>query len=161
MTIKELISNLYDVTHRASEGVEFLQEGLICNSLKPLDRVEKITSELHSAEKVLTEALLAEAKTDTNAVVYVTVPTHIGRIGSLMERIALALNNRIKEDILFSDKAIAELNFLLEKTKDVLYNTADIILARNAIIGGYIKESEISIARSAKDFATLHEERLI
>ena len=53
------------------------------------------------------------------------------------------------------------MNYLFEKTRDILTNTGDFILARNKLVASYIKESETSITHSANDFSTQHEERLI
>lgn len=45
--------------------------------------------------------------------------------------------------------------------QEVLKNTSDIIPARNRIIREYVKESATEISRSANDFSTMHEERLV
>ena len=56
---------------------------------------------------------------------------------------------------------IYETLFLLQRLVEILRPTADIILARNAFLGMYIKESQLSVEKMAADYATLHEDRLI
>jgi Na+/phosphate symporter len=82
-------------------------------------------------------------------------------MGEALQRIASDVERKIKEGILFSDKAMSEINLLFERTKDILGNARDMALARNRVIAAYIKESEAEIVRTANDFSTLHEERLI
>ena len=71
------------------------------------------------------------------------------------------MSEKIKKNILFSDKAMSETTFLLQRTKEILNTLSDYILARNIFIANYLKESEQEIQRSATRFSTLHEERLI
>lgn len=88
------------------------------------------------------------------AALYVPVPGHIRRLQGSIERISSALREKVREGLLFSDRAMSELNFLFEKTGDIMANTRDMLLARNTLIADYIKESEASLARSANDFST-------
>ncbi len=67
----------------------------------------------------------------------------------------------VKEKVLFSDRAIEEVTYLLQRLTDILRPTSDIILARNAILGKYVNESEAGVVKRALEYATLHEERLI
>jgi Na+/phosphate symporter len=68
---------------------------------------------------------------------------------------------KIQKRILFSDKAIEEITFLLQRLIDLLRPASDIILARNEILGNYVLESQADIARRTLEYTTLHEERLI
>lgn len=92
---------------------------------------------------------------------YVTVPTSILRIAENIEKLSDLVSTKIKEDILFSDRAISEVTFLFQRLIDIIRTTSDIILAPNSIMGNYIRESESGIVRRATDYATQHEERLV
>lgn len=161
MKTKELVSELHELVIKAAAGIDAMQEAFLYNSLKPLERAQAASSELARAEKALTEALVAAAREDSRAAMYVSVPGILRNIGSGIERIIVPLTVKIKEGVLFSDKAVSELNFLFERVRDILTNTGDVILARNTVLAGYVRESEAQIVKSANDFATFHEERLI
>ena len=158
---KELVSKLYDVNQKAVDCIHLLQNAFIFNSSKSLDECEAKANEILQAEKALTEEFVKDAKVDPDSRVYVCVPVSLERMGDFIEDIAGCIRTKIRDGILFSDKAISETTFLLEKLQVVLRNTSDIILSRNSTLREYVKESAAEINRSANEFATMHEDRLI
>jgi hypothetical protein len=161
MPLKELISEMHDLFPMMLEGMDLLQKGLIYNNLKVIDEAAGVMGLAREKAEPLTEKLIKEGGTEPLAALYTSVPGHIRRLQGSIERISSALREKVKEGLLFSDRALSELNFLFEKTQDIMANTRDMLLARNTLIADYIKESEASLARSANDFSTRHEERLI
>jgi Na+/phosphate symporter len=158
---KELVGKLYDMNQGAVECIYLLQNAFLYNSEKSLDVCEARAKEIHLSEKVLTREFIEEAKAGPLARAYLSVPGHIERMGDFIENIIGCIRTKIREGILFSDKAVSETAFLMERLQEVLKNTSDIILARNVILKDYVKESAAEIGRSASEFATMHEERLI
>ena len=126
-SLKSLVSRLYEEIRSAGECVDLLQNAFIYSSAKFLDECEARAKEIHRNEKILTEALVEESKKDPQAKVYVPVPGHIERIGDYIESICGCTRTKIREDILFSDKAISEVAFLLQRILDVLKNANDLI----------------------------------
>lgn len=160
-SLKTLVSKLCDMNGSTVECLDLLQNAFIHNSSKSLDASESKAKEIHQTEKTLTQELVEEVKNNPDAHVYVFVPGHLERIGDYLEDVIGCTRTKIKDGILFSDKAISEVVFLMQSTHEVLKNMGDLILMRNAIIGKYVKESQVEIGRSANEFATMHEERLI
>ena len=158
---KALISNLHDMNQSAEKCMYLLQNAFIYHSSKFLDECESRIREIRQNEKIMTGALLEQAKVDPLMNIYVAVPGHFERIGGFIEAISRCMRVKIKEGLLFSDRAVSEISFLLKRTEEVLQNTGDMILARNIIIREYVKDSAIEISRSADDYATMHEDRLI
>jgi len=161
METKELISKTYELGQSVLDSIESLQRGLIYNNIKMLEDVRANTDRVHSSAEKLTEGFKEEAKTNPLASLYEAVPLHIKDMALKLNSIAETLATKIGQGVLFSDRAIDEINFLFEKLKDIISNANDMILARNNIIAGYIKEAEADILRIANDFQTKHEERLI
>ena len=160
-TSKDLIGRLYQMSRDAGDCLYLLQTAFIYNSSKALDDCEAKAGEIRGQEEAVTRDLIEAVKADTGARVYLPVPGHIGRIAAHILDIAAGFRTRIGEGILFTDKAVSEVIFLLERLQDVLKNTGDIILVRNRIVRQYIGEAAADIGRSARDFATMHEERLV
>ncbi len=160
-TSKELISRLHNMSRSTEDCMYLLQKAFIYNSSQSLDECEAKAKEIHENEKVFTKVFIEEVRVDPELRVYVSVPGHMERIGDYIEDIIGCIRTKIKEGILFTDKAVSEVTFLIERLQEVLKNTSDIILARNRIIREYIKESAAEIGRSANEFATMHEERLV
>jgi hypothetical protein len=92
---------------------------------------------------------------------YVTIPSHLTRIGTEIEKLSECIDKKISENILFSDKAVKETIFLLQRLNEILTPTADIVLARNTFLSMYVEESQAGVGKMATEYATLHEERLI
>jgi Na+/phosphate symporter len=161
MALKEIVSETHDLFSDMIDGLDRLHEGFIYNNLKSVEEARPEFAAARERGPRLTEALLRERDDNPNAVIYVSVPSHLERSAAELERIAASLDAKIREDLLFSDKAQSEVNFMFEKIKDILSNTRDMLLARNTIIGNYIMESEHALTMSANDFSTQHEERLI
>ena len=158
---KEIIKKLYHMNQSSVECISFLKNAFVFNSLEILDRCEAKAKEMRRTEKALTGGVIEDAKVDPASRGYVSVPGYIERMADFIEDIACCIRTKIIDGILFSDKAIAETTFLLEKLQDVLRNTSDIILSRNAILREYVIETAAEISKSANDFATMHEDRLI
>jgi Na+/phosphate symporter len=158
---KELVGKLYDMNQSAVECIYLLQNAFLYNSEKSLDECEARAREIHLSEKVLTGECIEEAKAEPYAKVYVSVPGHVERMGDFIEDISGCIRTKIRDGILFSDKAVSETTFLMERLQEVVKNTGDIILARNVILMNYVRESAAEISRSASQFATMHEERMI
>jgi Na+/phosphate symporter len=158
---KELVGKLYDMNQSAVECIYLLQNAFLYNSEKSLDVCDARVKEIRLSEKVLTGEFVEEAKAEPRARAYVSVPGHLERIGGIIEGMTGCMRRKIRDGILFSGKAVAETTFLMERLQEVLKNTSDIILARNVVLKDYVKESAAEISRSASEFATMHEERLI
>jgi Na+/phosphate symporter len=92
---------------------------------------------------------------------YAPIPAHISRIGNDIEKLSECIDKKISENILFSDKAVKETIFLLQRLNEILTPTADIVLARNTFLSMYVEESQVGVGKMAIEYATLHEERLI
>lgn len=162
MPFKELISKIHELFSGVIEAANMAQNSFIYNNLKFLEDIKTIAVCIRDEEKTLSQALLKEAKVgNPAAAAYMSIPAHLYRISGYIDSISSSLEKKIKGEVLFSDKAVSEVNFLFENLKDILSNTGDMILARNRIIAAYISEAEANISKTANDFSTKHEERLI
>src|SRR3990172_5360717 len=134
MAIKELVSKTYELGQAAMDSIELLQRGFIYNNLRMLDDMRDISARIEGAEKELTEKIREEARANPAAAFYRNVPSHLMEIALKLDAAARSIATKVGQGVLFSDKAVDEVNFLLEKLKDILSNTNDMILARNNII---------------------------
>lgn len=78
-----------------------------------------------------------------------------------LDKIMAATRNKIKERVLFSDKAAEELTTLFKGLQELLKNLSDLIKTGNAVIRSYLEEQVEKYTRLCRNFATEHEERLI
>lgn len=159
--IKKLMVTMHDMTTNAETCISNLQTALIYNSAKTLSDCFSKIEEIKKSEPQITKKITEFAKTNPNLEPYTKVPMHILKIYENIEKLAIELEKKIKDNILFSDKAMTEITFLLQRLIDILRPTAEIILAKNVLVRRYVEESRAGIVRRAIEYATLHEERLI
>lgn len=159
--VKELLKAMHDMASNEENCISLLQTAFIYNSPKPLRDCESNIEAIKKAEATLTKKITELARDNPELKQYISIPVHLLRIGENIEKLTEFMDKKIKDNILFSDKAVTEITFLLQRLIDVLRPTADMILARNTILRRYVEESEVGIVKRATEYATLHEERLI
>ncbi len=160
-TIKDVKKDIYLIMHKALEMVELTEDGFTKSKLSALDQADELSKEIHTKEDALTATLAKLASANGEARKILTVPSHIEKIATSIKRITENSRCRIKEGMLFSDRAILETGKLFTKTKEVLKKAGEAaVTGAQATIAGAVSESD-AIERMANDFATAHEERLV
>jgi len=160
-TVKDLKKELYLVMHKAEEMLELTEDGFIRNKLASLDQADELNKEIQSREDALTSMLAKMASQNNEARAVLSVPSHVEKIATSIKRITESSRIRIKEGMLFSDKAILETGQLFTKAKEVLKKASDaVVTGAPATIESVLKESDI-MDTMASNFATAHEERLV
>jgi Na+/phosphate symporter len=160
-TIKDIKKEMYLLMHKALEMLELAQEGFIKNRLTSLDEADELAKEIHSREDALTATLAKMASTDNEARLLLAAPAHIEKIATSIKRITESSRVRIKEGMLFSDKAVNETGKLFAWTQDVLKKSAEAaVTGAQAAIETATADAD-AMERMANDFATAHEDRLV
>jgi Na+/phosphate symporter len=159
--IKGLLAELHDMSSSAENCISLLQASFIYNAPKPLSDCREAVDIIKNKETGLTKKLTEIAREDADIKPYVSIPGHISRIAENIEKLSDLMNKKIKDDVLFSDKAMTEITFLFQRLIDILRPTSDMLLAKNVFLSRYVQESESGIANRAAEYATQHEERLI
>ncbi len=158
---KEFVSRIHEMSKGLEEALSLLYNALIYNKEALVGEAEALVEKVKAGERGLTEELIEASQSDEVARRFSPIPSHLERIASNLDHVARSIRTKIKDDILFSDKAISELGFLFQRAKEILGAVNEIILSRNTYLANYVKESELEIERTANQFSTLHEERLI
>lgn len=159
--VKDLLEAMNEMGNNAGKCITLLQNAFIYNSADPLKGCFAQVEAIKMKEPELTAKIVALAKDNPELKQYVPVPVQLLRIGESLEKLAKAIGKKNKDGILFSDRAVTETVFLLQRLSEILKPVVDMILTRNKFLDRYIQESETGIAKDADEYATLHEERLI
>lgn len=117
--------------------------------------------EIKKTEPELSRKITALAREDHELKSYLSVPVHLLRIAENVEKLSEFIEKKNKENVLFSDRAVTEITFLMQRLCDMLRPAAEVVLAKNIILSRYVEESEQGITRRATEYTTMHEERLI
>jgi Na+/phosphate symporter len=133
----------------------------INNTSLPLEDCKIDTEVIKREEAELKKSITETAVHDFDLKPYISVSVHLLKMWENIDKLSNLIDKKIRENILFSDKAVKETIFLLQRLIEILRPTADIILARNTFLRMYILESQASVEKMATGYATLHEDRLI
>lgn len=160
-TVKDLKKDIYLIMHKAQEMLELTEDGFTKNKLSALDQAEEVAKEIHTKEDALTATLAKMSAASSEARTLLTVPSHVEKIATSIKRITESSRARIKEGMLFSDKAIFETGKLFAKTKELLKKAGEAaVTGAKATVESTLADSD-AIERMANEFATAHEERLV
>jgi Na+/phosphate symporter len=160
-TVKEIKKDIYLMLHRSLEMLELTADAFVHGTSSKLTEAMDISAEIHSKEDALTGSLAKLSSTNDDARAILSVPASVEKIASAIEQIIGHTRQKIKENMLFSDKAVQEIKLLFTKTEAVLKKTADAAATGSqATLEAVTKDSD-AVVKMAIDFATEHEDRLI
>lgn len=89
------------------------------------------------------------------------VLSHLEGIGESIGGLADPIQKKIREAVLFSDKAVAQCNYLFDQHTGMIRSLLDIIKTDNDFLKKYVLEEGRKLIQTCNDFATEHEGRLI
>jgi Na+/phosphate symporter len=160
-TIKDLKKEIYLAMHKTQEMIELTEDGFKKNKLASLDQSDELAREIQVKEDALTAALAKIASSNAEARALLTVPSHIEKIATSIKRITENSRVRIKEGMLFSDKAIHETGRLFNASKEAVKKAGEaVVTGGRTAVENVLSESE-AMERMSKEFATAHEDRLV
>jgi Na+/phosphate symporter len=159
--IRDLLQRMHEMGGDVEQCISSLQNAFIYNTPKPLGDCRTTVERFKDLEVELTGKITAQARENPDMKAYISVPVHLLRIAENIEKLSEFIQKKISDKVLFSDRAVTEVTFLLQRLIDIIKPTADIILARNSILSRYVQESEAGVTKRALEYTTLHEERLI
>ncbi len=159
--VHQLIKEMSDLGKQTDMCLSLLQAAFINNSLEQLKECREKVAEIRKAEVELAVKVTDVAKQSADLKAYVLVPQHILRIAENIEALAEKTAKKIKDNILFSERAITEITFLMQRLKEIIMSANDLLFCENTILNSYVEESEANLVKTCIEYATQHEERLI
>ncbi len=140
--------------------LSYIYDGFIKHKKSYLQEAEKLGKKIHQFEKDFTEEIIKEGDKETVRLL-ISIAGHIERIGDCYENVIKTVYTKIAEGTLFSDKAVQELNYLFNASKDMVRNVKDIVLTLNPVLMEHSLNLGNKVNTMADEFATQHEERLV
>jgi Na+/phosphate symporter len=156
-----LIKEMSDLGRQTDACLSLLQVAFINSSLDQIKECRERVTEIRKAEIDLAVKVTEAAKQNGEMKQYVLVPQHILRIAENIDVLAEMIAKKIKDRILFSERAITETTFLLQRLKEIIMSANDLLFCENKLLDAYVEESEANLVKTCIEYATQHEERLI
>jgi len=159
--LHQLIKEMSDLGRQTDACLSMLQVAFINNSLDQLKECREKVAEIRKTEIDLAVKVMEAAKQGSEMKQYVLVPQHILRIAENIDTLAEKTTKKVKDNILFSQRAITEIMFLLQRLKEIIMSANDLLFCENTLLNSYVEESEANLVKNCIEYATQHEERLI
>jgi Na+/phosphate symporter len=131
-----------------------------------LEQLKKIYGELAAEIKRAVDdfgTLAAKASENQKAsfIRFQSVLTHLQIVGDNLEALSIPIGKKMKEGVLFSDKAVAQTNQIFDHLTGILRSVLDALKTDNDFLKRYVQEEGQRLTQSCNEFATEHEDRLI
>jgi Na+/phosphate symporter len=134
--------------------------GLSLEQLKKL-HVE-LTSEIGSAVEDFGALASKEPEGQRASLIRLqSVMTRLLVVGDNLDGLSVPIARKIREGVLFSNKAVAQANQLFDQQAGILRSILDVLKTDNDFLKRYVLEEGQKLVQSCNDFATEHEARLI
>ena len=160
MVPKETISGIYELLLKVIAAVELEQKSSLHSHTVFLDEANRIIQDVRRRQPGLVLQLMETGEKDPSLLKYTSVPGHIERICEYMENINTALRALCTEGVRFSDKAMAEVDYLFVELKGILVNTSGTLAAGDLMLAARVKRAELLFSESAREFVLRHGERI-
>ncbi len=162
---KDVEEKLIQLGRSEVKLLELIFEGFRTLKEKAIQEAEQVQEEvlIHSTE--LAQLLIRKSSSLERgkewAKPYLSMATSFDRMAHHMKVMVDRLKVMVKEHILFSDRAVKEVNDIFQEAMDLLESLPDLIQTRNKLLAQHIGERVRTILKIANGFSEEHEERLI
>ncbi|MDR4497803.1 MAG: hypothetical protein MRK02_07785 [Candidatus Scalindua sp.] len=156
----EVNNDLLGMINHTKEMLEMLDKGFKKHNPDFLAKVEGLEANLYKDSEKLLKSLLDEK--DAKDIKYIfPVPEHFNRIGKGLNKMFNAINKKVTDDILFSDKSVNEANKLFSELQELLNGLANCINKCTRELVKHIRSNVKELCEQADEYAIFHEDRLI
>jgi Na+/phosphate symporter len=133
------------------------------------DKVQELQNLQGTVARNITEAsrqvrsmIARKSETEKQALLRLeTILSHLGEINASLGNLADPIQKKIKEGVLFSDKAVTQSNYLFDQHGGMIRSLLDIVRTDNQFLKKYLKSEAWNLVQASADYATEHQDRLI
>jgi Na+/phosphate symporter len=162
---KEVGEKMIRVCQSLIKMLELSFQGFRKHSEEALKEVEKVKDEIRKNSSELAHFLILKSspyeKGKEWAKPYLSMASSFDRMTFNIEGIVDRLKSKVQERILFSDRAVKEINDVFQEAMDLLESLPDLILTQDKLLAQHIGEQVRSVFKIANGYSEGHEERLI
>ncbi|HSB05846.1 MAG TPA: hypothetical protein VLK23_11695 [Thermodesulfobacteriota bacterium] len=162
---REISGKMIEVCRSLSEMLEMTFQAFRKSTEKSIKEAEEIRQEAQRSSSELTRFLVA--KSSAAAVgkewvkPYISIVSSFDRMGYNIDGILDRLKKRVQEQMLFTDRAVKEINDVFQEAMNLLENLPDLILTQNKLLAQQMGEKGKLILKIADQYSEEHEQRLI
>jgi Na+/phosphate symporter len=145
--------------------LELIFEGFRRPTEKSFKEANEVKDKIHHYSSELTGLVISKTPSSEKGrewtKPYLSIASSFDRMTYNMEGILDRLRVKSQNHILFSDRAVKEVNDVFQEAMRLLENLPDLILTQNKLLAQRIGEEGRSMFKIANGYSEEHEERLI
>jgi Na+/phosphate symporter len=162
---KEIREKMVLVCQNLIKMLELVFEGFRRPTEKSFKEANEVKDKIHHYSSELTSHVISKTPSSEKgrewAKPYLSIASSFDRITYNIEGILDRLRVKAQNHILFSDRAVKEVNDVFQEAMKLLENLPDLILTQNKLLAQRIGEEGRSMFKIANGYSEEHEERLI
>jgi hypothetical protein len=166
LTLKEYAADLDPVITKLVAGTGAARDAFNRHSRSSLEEMRNLT---RTAAQEIETALKKQAgekarAPGTEQPVFpglAGIYTHLKIISQKLDGLVDPIQKKIKDGVLFSDKAVSQTNYLFDTQAGLLRSLLDIVKTNNEFLKRYTETEARNLIQACSNFATEHETRLI
>lgn len=158
-----LDASLAQLADQTVEMLKTAREAFLRQRPSLVPQILALGQEVHRAEKQLVAGFIPRGGGGGTSpdVDRIFVPMHLERVGDNIEAFARAVERQAQDGAVFTDRAIHEIDRLLEHALELLEATRDILRTGNRTLVHHVLTEGPCFQATATEFASFHQERLI
>lgn len=162
---KEIKEKMVLVSQSLMKMLELAFEGFRKPAEKSFKEAEEVEDKIHQYSSELTSFIISKSPSSEKgrdwAKPYLSIASSFDRMTYNIEGILDRLKAKSEKHILFSDRAVKEVNDVFQEAMRLLGILPDLITTQNKLLAQRIGEEARSIFKIANGYSEEHEERLI
>lgn len=165
-TAKEQLTQLSAVVDKLVSMTGIARDGFNRHRRQCLEELKNLqgtaTQEINKAIQQLDTLMAKKTGTErTSCLRLHSILSHLHIIADNLGGLVEPLEKKIKDAVLFSDKAVSQINYLFDRQAGILRSLIDIVQTDNQYLKQYVNEESNKLRQACVEFATEHEARLI
>ncbi len=163
--LKDVLDRIGGMCFKAETILNLCMDGFMKNKVGLLDEANKVSQTARDEGNELRKLLGGKAtEPDANKELIKSLLSIVGSIEMAVTGLDSVLQHvgaKVREGILFSDKAVSEIRHLFGETLDILKTAGDTLLTKNEVLMKYVINKYKNLDEIVEDYSQEHEERLI
>ncbi len=161
----EISGKMIELCRSLSEMLEMTFQAFRKSTETSIKETEEIRKEVQKYSSELTRFLVAKSSASTDGKewvkTYISIVSSFDRMGYNIDGILDRLKKKVQEQMLFTDRAVKEINDVFQEAMSLLENLPDLILTQNKFLAQQMGEKGKMILKIADQYSEEHEQRLI
>ena len=161
----EIGRRLIKVCESLNNMLEMTFQGFRKSQETAIKEAEEIRKEIESYSSELTQFLVKKSLSRDGGKewvkAYLSIVSSFDRMRYNLDGILDRLKKMVHDQVLFTDRAVKEVNDVFQETINLLENLPDLIITQNKLLAQQMEEKGKSISGMADHYSEEHEQRLI